>query len=175
MSIPHVDGRGVQEEGQFPEALSWRAMIPLLTWMLFDAASSPAPSAASSRPVPAVEYREAVMKSLAGHLRALVLIGGGSVGHPEQAALHAASIEETARILPTLFPPGSGPDSARTEALPTVWTDAEGFKSAVGRLQSESGSLLRAARGGDREALRVRVEAVSKACSACHDSYRHAR
>ena len=115
------------------------------------------------------------MKSLAGHMRAVTLIAVGKVGYPEQAVLHAVSIDDTARIVPSLFPPGSGPETVKTEALASLWKDAAGFRAAAARLQAESASLVRAAKGKDTAALRAQAEAVSKACSACHDVYRQSR
>jgi cytochrome c556 len=128
-----------------------------------------------ARPGAVVEYRTAVMKSLGGHMKALTLITTGGIGYTEQAALHASSIDDIARILPSLFPPGTGPEAVKTDALAAVWKDASGFKAAAERLQAEGASLVRSARGKDAAALRAQAEVVAKTCSACHDAYRVSR
>lgn len=115
------------------------------------------------------------MKSLGGHMKALTLIVTGGVGYPEQASLHASSIDDIARILPSLFPPGTGPEAVKTEALPAVWKDAPGFKAAAQRLQVASAGLLRSLKGKDADASRAQTEALARSCAGCHDAYRVSR
>jgi cytochrome c556 len=159
-----------RDPGIMEGPMSFRPTLPAVAAFLCAAPVSP-----SARPAPVVEYREAVMKSLAAHLRAVTLIATGSVLYRDQAAAHASSIDDAARTLTTLFPPGSGPEAAKTEALDGVWKDEAGFRAAAARLQAESAGLVGAAKRNDAAALRAQAEAVSKACAACHDVYRQAR
>jgi cytochrome c556 len=143
--------------------------------LLVGVVAGAAAGAPASGPSAVVAYRDSVMKSLGGHMKALGLIAAGQVDYRAHAALHAAAIEGTARVLPSLFPAGSGPDRVKTEALAAVWTDAEGFAAAAARLQAESAKLADAARNADPALLREEAKAVGKACSACHDAYRTPR
>jgi cytochrome c556 len=159
------------------ERVSWRPMT--LPWRLEALGALVCASALTlpARPGPGaiVDYRTAVMKSLGGHMRALTLITAGGVGYADQASLHARSIEEIARVIPSLFPVGTGPGSVKTDALDTIWKDEAGFKAAAEKLRAGSASLARAAKGTDAAALKAQAEVVARACSACHDAYRVSR
>lgn len=150
-------------------------MVHLAPLLILAVLPGPEPGPPPSAAAAVVAYREAVMKSLSGHMKALGLIAAGQVGYAAHATLHASAIAEIARVLPELFPAGSGPDRVKTDALPAVWTDAAGFAAAAARLQSESGRLDAAARAGAPGSLRQPAANVGKACTACHEGYRVAR
>jgi cytochrome c556 len=140
-------------------------------------AATPLPSSRgpAAQPGAVVKYREAAMRSLASHMNALTLIVEGAVPFDDQLFLHASAIGDLARVLPALFPTGSGPEAVKTDVLAAVWKDAAGFKSAAGRFRDESEKLQRAAKAPDLPAVRAQAQAVSRACTACHDAYRMKR
>ena len=59
-----------------------------------------------------------------------------------------------------------------TEALPAIWTDADGFAAAVQALQTESAALIEAANGDDFDAFKAQFGKVGGTCGGCHDGYR---
>jgi cytochrome c556 len=130
------------------------------------------PAFASDSPAASVAYRQDVMKSLASHMRALRAIADGQVSHLDHALIHAEAVAATAHVLPSLFPPGTGPDKASTGARPTIWSDPKVFRAAASALEVEAERVVAAARAGDRSALRTSVAATSRACSTCHDRHR---
>jgi cytochrome c556 len=142
---------------------------------LFAATSLLSGNGPAAQPGALVKYREAAMRSLASHMNALTLIVEGAVPFDDQVALHASAIGDLARVLPALFPSGSGPEAVKTDALTAVWKDAPGFKSVAGRFRDESEKLQRVAKAPDLPAVRAQAQAVSRACTACHDAYRMKR
>lgn len=96
---------------------------------------------------------------------------------PAKAVLAASALKlkSLSTQLPTWFPRGSGPESgSKTEAKPSVWTDAAGFSAAANRLQVEASKLQQFAAAGDVAGLKVQARAVGGACKACHDKFREA-
>ena len=130
------------------------------------------PAAGADQPSAVVQYRQNVMKSLGSHMRALAALSKGEVSFPEQAGVHAAAVSALSPLIPLLFPPGTGPDHAKTGARSEAWSDEKGFKAAAAHLDVEAKKLATLAAGHDRGATRAQLEAVNKACTACHQSYR---
>ena len=83
----------------------------------------------------------------------------------------AKAISQWALQFPTLFPPGSdkGHD---TKALQTVWSDRGGFEKAAATLSDAAAKLSAAAKAGDQAAFAERFDAMTKACAACHKTYK---
>lgn len=72
--------------------------------------------------------------------------------------------------LPTLFPAGSG--AGDTKALPTVWSENAGFRTAAAEVVTRLQALRTAAASGDGGAFQDAWRAVGPACGACHRTYR---
>jgi cytochrome c556 len=92
----------------------------------------------------------------------------------EDVKPHAEGAKAIARWtlqFPTLFPPGSekGQD---TKALPAIWSDRAGFEKAAANLSEAAAKLATAAMSDDKAAFADQFEAMTKACSACHRSYK---
>src|SRR5690348_11674078 len=83
----------------------------------------------------------------------------------------AAAISKWAKQFPTLFPPGSdkGHD---TKALPAIWSDREGFEKAAANLSEAAAKLAAVAKANDKAAFPDQFDAMTKACAACHRTYR---
>jgi cytochrome c556 len=83
----------------------------------------------------------------------------------------AQAISRWAKQFPTLFPPGSdkGHD---TKALPAIWSDRAGFENAAANLSEAAAKLAVAAKANDKAAFADQFDAMTKACAACHRTYR---
>lgn len=82
----------------------------------------------------------------------------------EQIAAHAGKI-------PDLFPKGS--DQGDTKALPTIWTDWDGFTAAAAANGKAATALaMVVADGGDAAAAGAALKALGGTCGACHDKFR---
>ena len=65
-----------------------------------------------------VQYRQAVMKSIGGHMASMATILKNQV-HMEDLVLHARGLAGLADIAPEIFPEGS--NTEKSKALPAVW------------------------------------------------------
>jgi len=93
----------------------------------------------------------------------------------DMAALEtaAATLSDKADEMDTWFPEGTGPDSGvKTEALATIWEDADGFEEAIGRFRSATAEFETAVKAADMEKVRSAPTLLGGACKDCHDNFR---
>jgi cytochrome c556 len=113
------------------------------------------------------EDRESVMKSNGAALKAL---SGLIAATPFDAAAAKAQTQiliDNAAKTPGLFAPGS--ENADQAALPTIWSDAPGFKAAAAKLGTDAAAAQGAT---DGPALAAAIKTVQGDCGACHTTYR---
>ncbi len=121
----------------------------------------------------AIKYRQAVMASIGGHMRAMVAILRGSAGDPAELTLHAEGMAALAGLGDRLFPAGSGPAAGKTAALPRIWTEPDVFRAATDLFRAETKTLAVLARAGDLAGVRRQLGVVGKTgCKACHVGFR---
>ncbi|OFZ85727.1 MAG: hypothetical protein A2V78_15590 [Betaproteobacteria bacterium RBG_16_64_18] len=65
--------------------------------------------------------------------------------------------------------------SEKSAALPEIWKDAAGFKTAQEKLQGEVVKLVAAAKGGNEAAVKTQLGEVGKTCGGCHNTFREKR
>ena len=131
--------------------------------------SSPAHADGAS----AIKYRQAVMASIGGHMRAMVAILRGSAGDPADLTLHAEGMAALAGLGDRLFPAGSGSAAGKTAALPRIWTEPDVFRAATDLFRAETKTLAILARVGDLAGVRRQLGVVGKTgCKACHVGFR---
>ena len=124
-------------------------------------------------PAEALKERSAVMKSFGGANRALApLATGQSV--PTAAVLEAATVLHDGAVkLVHLFPEGSSTaDLPKSESLPVIWSDSEGFAAALAKFEAASKGLQEAAEGGDSSAIAAAFAELRPTCGGCHQTYR---
>lgn len=134
-------------------------------------AQSPQPT--SQDPSGQVAEREAAMKAMGGAMRtigAYVKNEGGTVEGVREGAATVAQV--SARIVPNLFPAGTGPGVGDSEALPAIWEDWSGFEEMAAALTAASADLSAAAESGDRAAIAAAFAATGRSCGGCHEAYR---
>jgi cytochrome c556 len=92
----------------------------------------------------------------------------------KKQAYPANALGKWARVLPTLFPPGTGPGavSVPTHARPEIWSDRANFEKAAANYAAAADKLRDLAQADDAAGFAAQVEAVDKACDACHDKYK---
>ena len=95
--------------------------------------SSPAHADGAS----AIKYRQAVMASIGGHMRAMVAI----LRDPADLTLHAEGMAALAGLGDRLFPAGSGSAAGKTAALPRIWTEPDVFRAATDLFRAETKTL----------------------------------
>jgi cytochrome c556 len=95
-------------------------------------------------------------------------------GDVTKSAYAASGLARWAKVLPTLFPAGSGEGSVKvfTQAKPLIWTDRPGFEAAAANYAAQADKLALLAKAGDAEGFKAQVAEVSRACDACHAKYK---
>ncbi|TCK28635.1 cytochrome c556 [Ancylobacter aquaticus] len=74
-----------------------------------------------------------------------------------------------AKVLPTLFPAGSGSGSD-TDALPAIWTNTADFDARFAKLGTDAASARAAIT--DEASFKANFPGVIRNCGGCHDNYR---
>ena len=89
----------------------------------------------------------------------------------DQVQSHAQAIQADVEHTVALFPEGSSqPASA---ALPAVWSDQAGFKTAAQKADQLAGKLIEASKGGDAKAMLAAFADLGKnGCGGCHETFR---
>ncbi len=117
--------------------------------------------------------REASFMAMASHMKALKILATTEGAPIEEAKLHAGAIRDLSSHIPVWFPKGTGVEAVpKTEALPKIWEDAEGFKAAATQLGTAATAVLAALDAKDMAAFKTAFGSVGKACGSCHDGYR---
>jgi len=117
-----------------------------------------------------IKYRKSVMRSIGGHMGAIVGILKGQTGNAANLATHTQGMADLAKIAGSIFPEGS--DFGETEALPAIWDKPDEFAKAVKMLQDASANLNTAAQSGDMAATGAAFGGLGKACKNCHENFR---
>lgn len=91
-------------------------------------------------------------------------------GDLRRARFAAQILVRWAETLPAMFPEGT--DIEGSKALPTIWSDREGFEAAAAAYRDGAQGVMDAAETGDREATNAAFLTMAAACQACHVKYR---
>ena len=117
-----------------------------------------------------IKYRQNVMKSVSGHMGAIVDILKNGLPLKDHIVDHALSMQQISRMTLSMFPEGSG--KGRTKSKKVIWEKWSEFESAAGDFERESIKLVEVAQSGYMEALSKQVRATGKTCSGCHRNFR---
>ena len=80
---------------------------------------------AIDEPENVIKYRQSVLKAIGGHTGAIVAVVKGEVSYVGDVAAHARAIHEMSKLLPGLFPEGTGQDNypeTKTVCGPAITT-----------------------------------------------------
>lgn len=129
-------------------------------------------SVKDTHPQQLLTQRKAVFKQFTGALEPLGLMARER--KPWDAVAFKAGALELQRLssLPWPYFTADG-NYPPTRAKPAVWAQPAEFKQAQDNYVAALAGLRTAAERGGAEAGRPAVEAVEKACKACHDSFRN--
>lgn len=117
----------------------------------------------------AIDYRQAVYKSIGGHMSGIAGILKREVPHTDDLAVHARGIADLAPLTEHLFPAESA--NGRTKARSAIWENSEDFASKRSDFMDAAAALGAVA---DAE-MNTYVEAfrtLGGTCKACHDDYK---
>ena len=117
-----------------------------------------------------IKYRQNVMKSVSGHMGAIVDILKNGLPLKDHIVDHARSMQQISRMTLSMFPEGSG--KGRTKSKQVIWEQWSEFESAASDFERESIKLVEVAQSGNMEALSKQVRTTGKTCSGCHKNFR---
>ncbi len=94
-------------------------------------------------------------------------------GDVKGLAFTAQALAGWAKALPGMFPDGSV--NAKSNALPTVWSDREDFNNLASLYAERANKLSETAKTGDKELFKTQLMELRQTCLSCHDKYRRDR
>lgn len=116
-----------------------------------------------------VKYRASIMKTIGGHMEAIVAIVKGEVPYKSDLAYHAQSLADAApRALPA-FETKAMTD--KSEALPKIWENWDEFEKAATTFEQAAGKFSAAVAGGSMAEIGPALGALGKSCKGCHDEF----
>lgn len=97
-----------------------------------------------------------------------------SGGEAKTQGYAATGLAKWARVLPTLFPAGTGQGEtpSKTQALPTVWGDRAGFEKAAADYAEAADELVTLAKANDTAGFKAKLDELKLACDACHNRFK---
>lgn len=116
-----------------------------------------------------IKYRQGVMGVVGGHMKSMGTILKGQV-HMEDLQFHAKAMARIADIVPTVFPEGSG--KGKTEALPAIWEDKTGFKTALDKFIVATQEMAKASESGEMSVIGPAIQNLGGSCKGCHDNFK---
>ena len=117
-----------------------------------------------------IKYRQAVMKSIGGHMGAIAGMIKGETANTANLKIHTSGMAGLATATSSIFPNGS--DMGETEALPAFWEKADDFAKAVKMFQDAAANLDDVATTGDMAKVGPAFGALGKSCKNCHENFR---
>jgi len=125
---------------------------------------------------PGVESRQALMKSIVGHTKAIGgYVKGQNAETPADVAKRAASIAADAARIGGAFGDQVHTDNAgdvKTTASSAIWMKWDEFEATAKSLEMSAIELAGAAAGGDKAAIGAAFGGMTKNCGACHKPFR---
>jgi len=123
-----------------------------------------------------ITERRMAMRELSGSMKKIVGYMKKNGGGPADVKAAAMKIEEIAKVIPGLFPAGTGMAAyeGATGAKPEVFSDAAGFEKVSMTMASLAADLAKAAGdGASKSDLGAKFGMIGKqGCGGCHRTYR---
>ncbi|MDQ0345609.1 c-type cytochrome [Ancylobacter vacuolatus] len=116
-----------------------------------------------------IKERQALLKQFGDATKPIGGMLRGSVPFDLAQVQAALDLYVTdAKVLPTLFPAGSG--TGDTEALPAIWTNKADFDARFAKLGTDAAAARAAIT--DEARFKASFPGVVRNCGGCHDNYR---
>jgi cytochrome c556 len=121
----------------------------------------------------AIEYRKAVYTVIGGNFGPLVAVLKRQAPYdPSDVRTRAERLAFMAGLAAEAFPDMS--KGGASKAKPEIWTDPNGFKTAMQALSSSTAALTELLKTDqtDSAAFRTAVAKVAESCKGCHDKFK---
>jgi cytochrome c556 len=123
----------------------------------------------------AITARQAIFKEINDLNRPMgpMMRAGGAPVDASLVGTNTAKIAELAGKIPAAYLVDTrGFTATKTRALDSIWTSQADFKAKADGLATAANAVVAAAKAGDEAATRTAMQAMGRACGACHDPYR---
>ena len=119
----------------------------------------------------AVRQASMDMSSVALHSMADAIRSGRE---PKAEAYPATALAKWAKVVPAMFPPGTGKGDAAgdTQALPDIWKDRADFNRVAANYAAATAELAVRAKANDIPGFTRQLLVVDQACHSCHTHYK---
>ena len=125
---------------------------------------------AQVKPEHLLKYRQGVMRAVAFQFGPLTGVAKGEAQWGPAMAQKAVNLAALSVIAGDVFSPASK-DLANSDAKPEIWAKPDDFKKVMAVYQAETAKLAALAKTDDLEAIMAQINAVGKACGACHEDF----
>lgn len=124
-----------------------------------------------------IKERQALMKNNGKDGKMIGAFVNKGHGSAAAAAAAAMKIASNAEKIPSLFPKGTGNDSAvgkkgKTRAKPMIWTHWAKFQADASTLKTRAEALAKAINGGQKKMMVAALKEMAHSCGACHKTFR---
>jgi cytochrome c556 len=121
-----------------------------------------------------IKNREALMKGQGKDLGSVKAYTEGKADLA-QAEAGAASLAQSTKKIPEVFPPGTGGTNSdgKYATKPVIWTDWNKFLDAQKTASDKAAALLVAVKSGDKTKIETAFGDLGKnGCGGCHETFR---
>src|SRR4030067_3059386 len=126
-------------------------------------------AAAQVKPETLVKQRQSAMTLVGKYWGPLGGMAQGKAPYDANIVARNAGYVEALSHMPwDVF--AASTQSEKSAALPEIWKDAAGFKTAQEKLQGEVVKLVAAAKGGNEAAVKTQLGEVGKTCGGGHNT-----
>lgn len=125
-----------------------------------------------TKPEDAIRYRQSVMTVISYHFGQMGAVVTGKKPYQKKAFSRNAAIVEMLSTLPwqAFMTPGSG--KGKTALKPSAFKEKDNFMAKAGALETETRKLVKAAGGGNFNAIKAQFGEAAKSCNNCHHTFR---
>jgi cytochrome c556 len=121
---------------------------------------------------PTVAYRHTLFEAAAKHMKMSGMIAKGEIDRPGDMLVHATALQGLSQDLVSLFPAGTGPDQAKTDAKAEIWSKPAQFATAATAFKDATAGLVDAAKTNDKAKFGAALGKVGESCGGCHETFR---
>ena len=118
-----------------------------------------------------IQYRQALMKSIGGHVGASAALISGKITEPGHLKIHAAAIAGVSDNITKYFPKDSTDEDSA--AKPEIWQDWTDFEKKAHDMHDAAVAYNRVVQAdGSVADVRTAFKSLTDTCKACHEDYR---
>jgi len=121
----------------------------------------------------ATDLRQSVFSLLGSNMGPLGAMAKGKAPfNAKKAEKHAVRINQLSLMIADYSRTNTTKFDVESEALVSVWKEADKYSESIERLTKASAKLIVAAQSKDEGAIKKAIGGVGKTCGGCHDDFK---